>query len=515
MNRRELLLAAAASALPEILPARAGEARPAISSSPEDISGLSLADASRAIRSNALTSRALTLACLKNIEQQNQPINALITIMDDEALAQASLLDAEARQAKVRSPLHGIPIVLKDAIDTAGTRTTAASAQFENRIPDADAEVVRRLRQSGAVIIGKSNLAEFSLSPSGASSYFGPVRNPWDLERVTGGSSSGSAAATAMHMCLAALGTDSGGSVRIPAAWCGLVGLKPTDGLVSTRGIIPSVASLDSCGPMARRVEDVAMLFSHMVGYDPLDVRSVMRPKEDYATLARGPVSRLRVAIPRKPYFDDVDPQISKSVEEAISLIATLTHGVKDVSLSKYTALHDALINAAEVTGYHSSMLEQHPEKYTPTTRRILEWCKAYVDDPAQGGTAAQLARYIDARAALERRRRTIDAAFEGFDVILMPTMKALPPPIERALEAEHSSDEALFSIDNTMIFNVLGLPALTVPCGFSSQGLPIGLMICGPRYSEGRLLALAAAYEKSTQWHERTPNLKPTRRNA
>jgi aspartyl-tRNA(Asn)/glutamyl-tRNA(Gln) amidotransferase subunit A len=500
MNRREILLAAAASALP---------ARAAVSSSQEDVSALSLAAASHAIRSRALTSRALTLACLKRIEQQNQQINALITIMRDQALAQASMLDAEAGQAKLRSPLHGIPIVLKDAIDTAGTRTTAASAQFENRIPSADAEVVRRLRQAGAVIIAKANLAEFSLSPSGASSSFGPARNPWDLARVTGGSSSGSAAATSTHMCFGALGTDSGGSVRIPAAWCGLVGLKPTDGLVSTSGIIPSVASLDSCGPMARRVEDVAMLFSQMVGYDALDVRSVERPKEDYAASGRQPVSLLRVAIARRPFFDDVDPQISKSVEEAIGLIARLTHGMRDVSLSKYMAPHDVLINVAEVTSYHGSMLEQHPDKYTPTTRRILEWCKGYVEDTAQGSVAAKLARYIDARVALERRRRTIDAAFDGFDVVLMPTLKTLPPPIERALEAERSSDDALFSIENTAIFNVLGLPALTVPCGFSSEGLPIGLMICGPRFSEGRLLALAAAYEQSTQWHERTPKFR------
>jgi aspartyl-tRNA(Asn)/glutamyl-tRNA(Gln) amidotransferase subunit A len=515
MNRREILLAAAATALPPLLSSRPDVARAAGSSLPEDLSALSLAEASRAIRSKTVTSRALTLACLKRIDQQNPQINALITVMREPALAQASVLDAEAGEAKFRSALHGIPIVLKDAIDTAGTRTTAASAQFENRIPGEDAEVVRRLRQAGAVIIAKANLAEFSLSPSGASSYFGPVRNPWDLARVTGGSSSGSAAATSMQMCFGALGTDSGGSVRIPAAWCGLVGLKPTDGLVSTSGIIPSVASLDSCGPMARRVEDVAILFNQMVGYDPLDVRSAERPKEDYAVSARQPVSLLRVAIARRPFFDDVDPQIAKSVDEAITHITKLTQSIKDVSLSNYIGLHDVLINAAEVTAYHRAMLEQHPDKYTPTTRKILEWCKAYVDDPSQSSVSAKLARYIEARAALERRRRTIDAAFEGFDVVLMPTMKTLPPPIERALQAERSSVDELFSIENTMIFNILGLPALTVPCGFSSEGLPIGLMICGPRFSEGRLLALAAAYEHSTQWHERTPELKQKRREA
>lgn len=516
MNRREILLAAAASALPSLSSSRTGEARAdSAVSLPEDFSALSLAEASRAIRGKGVSSRELTLACLRRIEQQNREVNALISVMREEALAQSAALDAETREGRIRSPLHGIPIALKDAIDTAGTRTTAASAQFEHRIPSADAEVVRRLRQAGAVIIAKANLAEFSVSPSGASSHFGPVKNPWRMDRVTGGSSSGSAAATATHMCFGALGTDSGGSVRIPAAWCGLVGLKPSDGLVSTTGIIPSVASLDSCGPMARTVEDVAMLFSEMVGYDALDVRSVARAKEDYALSARQPVSQLRIAVPRQPFFENLDPQIAQAVEAALSVIAKLTRGTKDVSLANFTQPNDVLINAAEVVAYHRTMLEQQPEKYTPTTRKILEWCAAYVEDKAEGSTSAKLARYIEARAALERRRRTIDAAFKDFDLLAMPTMKSPPPPIERALLAERSSDEPLFSIENTMIFNVLGLPALTVPCGFSSEGLPIGLMICGPHFSEGRLLAVAAAYEQSTQWHQRVPKANQKRRET
>jgi aspartyl-tRNA(Asn)/glutamyl-tRNA(Gln) amidotransferase subunit A len=267
---------------------------------------------------------------------------------------------------------------------------------------------------------------------------------------------------------------------------------------------------------MARRVEDVALLFSEMVGYDALDVRSVERPKEDYALSARRPVSQLRIAVPRRPFYESVDPQITKSVEEALSVIAKLTRGAKEVSLPNFTQPHDVLINAAEVVAYHRTMLEQHPEKYTPTTRKILEWCAAYVEDKAQGNTSAKLARYIEARVALERRRRAIDAVFKDFDLLAVPTLKSLPPPIEQALQAERSTaDDALFSIENTMIFNVLGLPALTVPCGFSSEGLPIGLMICGPHFSEGRLLAVAAAYEQSTQWHQRVPKLDQKRRET
>jgi aspartyl-tRNA(Asn)/glutamyl-tRNA(Gln) amidotransferase subunit A len=447
------------------------------------------------------------MACLDRVAVENPKVNALITVMREDALAQAAVLDAEAGAKKFRSPLHGIPIALKDCIDTAGTRTTAGSALFVNRVPTEDAFVVRRLRQAGAVIFAKCNLSEFALTPTDATSYFGPVRNPWALDRVSGGSSGGSATAVATRMCFAALGTDSGGSVRIPSAWCGIVGLKPTFGLVSNRGIIPSVSILDHCGPMARRVEDVALLFSQMVGYDALDTRSVDRPAEDYAALARQPVSQLRIGVPRRPFFDDLDPQTARSVEEALVAITRVTHGIKDVTLPLGTLSHDPIINLAEIYSFHQKMLERQADKYMPGTRKVLEFCARYVEDPAEGTAATKLARYIQGLAALERRRLTIDATFTDFDVLVLPTLKSSPPTIQAALQAEGTiGAKPLFSIENTAVFNVLGLPALTVPCGFSSAGLPIGLMICGPRFSEGRLLALAAAYEQSTHWHERMP---------
>jgi aspartyl-tRNA(Asn)/glutamyl-tRNA(Gln) amidotransferase subunit A len=501
MNRREILLAAAATAVHASL-ATAREAS-------NDLAELTLAEASRRIRSGEVTSRDLVLACLERTAVENPRINAFITVMREQALAEAGTLDVEARQKKFRSPLHGIPIALKDAIDTAGTRTTAASPVYADRVPTEDAHVVKRLRQAGAVIFAKANLAEFSVSPTGVTSGFGPVRNPWALDRVTGGSSSGSAAAVATRMCFGALGTDSGGSVRIPAAWCSLVGLKPTDGLVSNTGIIPSVATLDSCGPIARTVEDVALMFGQMVGYDTLDVRSVASPDTDYAKLAHQPVKQLRVGVPRKGFFDDVDPQIARAVGDALAVIAKLTGGMKDVTLPPETASHEIMINVAEVVSYHEKLLERQADKYTLGTRNVLQWCAKYLEDPAQGTTTAKMSRYVQGLTALQRLRRTIDAAFTDFDVLVMPTMKAMPPTIDAAVRAESSPDieeRPLFSIDNTLTFNRLGLPALTVPCGFSTEGLPIGLMICGPRYSEGKLLALGAAYEHATDWHKRRP---------
>lgn len=496
MNRREICLAAAVAALQPRLSLQAGEAT-------GDPARLTLAQASRAIRRGEVSSRELVTACLARIDAENPKINALITVMREEALAQAAALDAEVQANKFRSPLHGIPIALKDAIDTAGTRTTAGSALYEKRVPKEDAHVVNRLRQAGAVILAKSNLSEFSLSATSASSHFGPVRNPWAHDHVSGGSSGGSAAAIAARMCLGALGTDSGGSVRLPAAWCGIVALKPTDGLVSNSGIVPSVAILDSCGPMARRVEDVALLFSQMVGYDALDTRSVDRPAEDYAASARKSVSQLRVGLPRKPYFDNVDKQTAAAVEQALTVIAKLTRGLEDVTLPARS--QDPFINAAEICSYHREKMERQAALYTPTTRKVVQWCMDYVDDPKQGTSAAKLGRYIQAREQLERQRRTIDTAFTDFDVLALPTMKGQPPTVDTALRVE-SNGETLVSIENTAIFNALGLPAVSVPCGFTAEGLPIGLMIGGPRFSEGRLLALAAAYEQATQWHERAP---------
>lgn len=247
---------------------------------------------------------------------------------------------------------------------------------------------------------------------------------------------------------------------------------------------------------MARTVEDVALLFSQMTGYDVQDTRSVNRHAEDYAAIARQPVTTLRVGIPRKPFFDDVDPQIAKSVEQAIAVIARLTGGIKDVTLPPEALSHEILINAAEVMSYHQELFEKQADLYTPTTRSVLQWCARYIEDPAQS-TAEKLARYVQGRERLERQRRTIDAAFTDFDVLVLPTMKSFPPTIEAALRAESNGD-TLFSIENTAVCNGLGLPAISVPCGFSSEGLPIGLMICGPRFSEGRLLALAQQIERT-----------------
>src|SRR5688572_32395012 len=245
-----------------LIGAAAGAAARPVAAAAPDLASLTLAQASERIRSRAVSPSELVKACLERIEVYNPKLNAFITVLRDAALAEAKALEAEQRAGKLRSPLHGIPIALKDNIDTAGVRTTAASAVFDDRVPEADAEVARRLKAAGAIVLGKLNLHEFAAGGTSATSYYGPVRNPWALERNPGGSSGGSAAAVAMDLCYGALGTDTGGSIRTPASFCGIVGLKPTYGLVSIRGIIPLTFSLDHCGPLTRTVMDAAIMLN-------------------------------------------------------------------------------------------------------------------------------------------------------------------------------------------------------------------------------------------------------------
>src|SRR5580658_6310463 len=301
--------------------------------SQDNLSELSLAEASARLRAGSVTSTQLVEACLARIQIYNPKINAFITVLREQALKQAKEAEAETRAGRFRGPLHGIPIALKDNIDTAGIRTTAASAVFDDRVPDVDAPVATRLRTAGAVIIGKTNLHEFAFGGTSATSYFGPVRNPWALERNPGGSSGGSAAAVSSELCFGALGTDTGGSIRTPASYCSTVGLKPTYGLVSIRGIVPLTLSLDHCGPITRTVEDAALILNVLAGYDKLDIASVEHPKEDYVAGMKQPIGSLRLGIPRAPFFDMLDSDVAKMVEDAIAVLGKITKSVKDVSL--------------------------------------------------------------------------------------------------------------------------------------------------------------------------------------
>ena len=482
---------------------------PADEAAGEDLTALSLTEASSRIHNRSLTSTKLTQALLARIATYNPKIDAYITVMAEQALKQAAQLDQEAKAGKFRSPLHGIPIALKDNIDTAGTRTTAASPMFHTRVPTDDAQVVKKLKDAGAIIVGKLNLHEFALGCTGDVSYFGPTRNPWALDHVTGGSSAGSGAAVAADLCCGALGTDTGGSIRVPSSWCGIVGIKPTTGLVSIRGIIPCTASLDHCGPMARTVEDVALMLTQMTGYDKLDIYSVESQPEDYTKSIKQPVSSFRLGVPPE-FYDHLDPEISSAVEAAIGVLTKLTKGVTERATLPALPQGTFFSALGDTAAYHQALIKDSGPDYMPPTRARM------MKQLAQIPTAAESARVHDQLVLI---RRTIDASFSDIDLVVVPTTILLPPRIDDALAVEMDNIKMKPAYDffnprlgcsNTAPFDIYGVPALTLPCGFSKSGLPIGLMIAGPHFSEGKVLALAYAFQQATSWHMRKPQLTP-----
>ena len=477
----------------------------------DGLTGLTLAEASARIHNRTVSSTQLTQAALARIATYNPKVNAYITVMTAQALEQAARLDEEAHAGKFRSPLHGIPIALKDNIDTAGTRTTAASPMFRTRVPAADAEVARRLKAAGAVILGKLNLHEFALGCTGDVSYFGPARNPWDLAKLTGGSSSGSGAAVAADLCYAALGTDTGGSIRVPSSWCGVVGIKPTTGLVSIRGIIPCLASLDHCGPMARTVEDVAMMLTQMTGYDNLDIYSVQNPQEDYVKSMKQPVSGFRLGAPVE-YYDHLEPGVAEAVSAACEVLTKLTKGITSRATLPTIPQGDNFFSGlGDTAAYHEPLIKESGLDYMPPTVIDMKGITAPL-------SAAQSSVSHTTLATL---RRVIDAAFKDQDVdlLVMPTTTSLPKTINESLAREMADRTPKKAYDffdptsgcaNTLQADVYGIPALSLPCGFSKSGLPVGLMIAGPHFSEGKVLALAYAFEQATEWHKRVPLLTP-----
>ena len=461
----------------------------------QELADVTLKKASEMLRSKATSPVELTQACLKKIADYNSLLNAFVTVAEEQALVAAREAEAEQRRGRWRGPLHGIPIALKDNIDTAAIRTTAASELFRDRIPSEDAEVVRRLKNAGAILLGKTNLHEFAYGGSSSITYFGPVHNPWALDRIPGGSSGGSAAATATGLCFGSLGTDTAGSVRIPACYCGIVGFKPTYGRVSNRGVIPLSWTLDHVGPICRTVEDAAVMLGVIAGYDEQDTTTMNVPVPDYSRDLRTHPSKLRLAIARTPYFDDLDPEIAKAVETAIGVLSRLTAGVSEVTLPLAGFLPGdpfSNLRAIEAYAYHAEWITKSPEKYQRVTRdRIM-----------QLSAGVQPADYVQARRQLDRLRREIKNTFSNVDLLITPTMPRPPVPIE-----EGATFEAV-PTRNTAPFDVFGLPTISVPCGFMSAGLPIGLQIIGAPFAESRVLALAHAYEQVTEWHNRHPKL-------
>jgi aspartyl-tRNA(Asn)/glutamyl-tRNA(Gln) amidotransferase subunit A len=443
------------------------------------------------LRRKKISPVELTQDCLARIEKQNPTLNAFITVTPDSALAAARAAEAEITRGDWRGPLHGIPIALKDLIDTSGVRTTAGSKRHRDRIPTDDAEVVRRLKQAGAVIVGKNNMHEFAYGGSSLVSYFGDVHNSRDPARIAGGSSGGSAVAVAAGLCLSAIGTDTAGSVREPASLCGCVGLKPTYGRVSSRGVIPLALSLDHVGPFATTVADAAIVLQAIAGYDAADITTPNVPVADYVSPLREGAKSLRVGVPRNYFYEDLDAEVAAAVEQALAVIKTLVAEaeLREVKLDVPT---DRTLQMAEAYAYHKQNAAETPELYQPETlRRILAGAETSATD------------YIERRRELEQARRTIAGTFANVDLLITPTT---PMPAPAIADLKSSPDNLrpaeLKLLRNTRPFNVWGLPAISVPCGFTKSGLPIGLQIAGPHWREDVVLRLAQAYEQATSWH-------------
>ena len=449
---------------------------------------LALTEAAEQIRTRRISPLELTRECLSRIERLNPILNAFITVTSDLALEEARQAEAEVMAGNWRGPLHGIPIGLKDLLDVSGVRTTAASNQFCNRIATDnrscnrfatnDAQLVKLLKRSGAVIVGKLNLHEFAFGMSGIVSAFGPVSNPWDIERITGGSSSGSAAAVAAGLCVAAIGSDTAGSIRCPAALCGIVGHRPSAGLLSAEGMVPLAPSFDTAGPMTQNVRDAAVLLEILSGAPIMDGLDAS-------------VSTLRVGVPRKDFFADLHPEVETCLEAALAVVSKLVAEVREVNLE---VARCRTVFDAEIYEYHEKMAAETPELYQPSTLFRVRKC---------AGISAS--DYIRARRELQQQRHAAESVFQRVDVLITPTTPAPAPRISDLFplaEPELRNFETKYLMRNTSPFSVLYWPSTSVPCGFTTEGLPVGMQISGRPGQDAAVLRLAYAYEKATEWH-------------
>lgn len=461
---------------------------------------LNIDTTARLIRSGEISSLELTQAFLERIEAINPRINCFITVTAERALARARQADRELHRfrsdgVEEPGPLHGIPVAYKDLYETRGIRTTAGARFFQDYLPENDAFVVKRLEAAGAISLGKLNMHEIALGVTNVNPHFGPCRNPWSPDRITGGSSGGSAAALAAGLCLGSVGTDTGGSIRIPASLCGVVGLKPTYGRISLRGVIPLSWNLDHAGPMARQVRDVSLLYHLLTGYDPEYAYSIRAPQEAPGGALEGGVQHWQIALANDEYFDKVEPEVRQAVARAGQVFEQLGAQVTPVSFpgAREAALANGLMVTSDAAAFHRERLQTRPEQFGADIRQRLE-----------SGAAYTSTEYSLARDTQNRMRRQFEQFFERYTVLLTPTTPVAAPLIE----GPDALEQARLLTRFTAPFNLTGLPAISLPCGFTSEGLPLGLQIITRPWGEANLLQAAYAYEQATGWHKQFSQL-------
>jgi aspartyl-tRNA(Asn)/glutamyl-tRNA(Gln) amidotransferase subunit A len=444
-----------------------------------NLSFLSLTDQRNLVKSKEIDASELISACYRQIEKLNPTLNAFITIIPPESFILTN------------GALCGIPLAVKDLYDTEGIRTTAGTRFFADNIPHEDAVVVQKIKKAGAQIVGKTNTHEIALGVTNNNPHFGACRNPWDITRTPGGSSGGSAVAVATGMAMAALGTDTGGSIRIPAALCGVVGLKPTYGRVSLRGILPLSWNLDHAGPITRKVEDAALMLQVMGGYDELDPASVKTLPGDYYSHLKDTMNDRKIALAVGNFIEDADHEVLEAVDAAAQVLVDQGARITKVNMDflKEGASANALMTQADGAAFHRERLREHPDWFGTDVRQRLET-----------GAAFTSSEYVLARRTQAEVRRQCELLLNVYDTLILPTTP-IPAPV---LEGENAVERARQLTRFTSSFNLTGLPALSVPCGFTKNGLPIGLQIVSRAWNEAGVLRTGYAYQEATGWHNR-----------
>ena len=467
----------------------------------EERVGLSLTDIARRIHSQEVSATHALEDVLEHIAHADDTTNAFVKVLRDEALQEAEAADHMLLAGHLLGPLHGVPVAIKDILTTAGITTTAGSKILADWKPEQDATVVRKLRQAGAVIIGKTNLHEFAFGVTTENPHYGNTRNPWNPDHVPGGSSGGSGAAVAMGMAYMAIGTDTGGSIRIPATLCGVSGIKPTYGRVSRFGCLPLSWSLDHVGPIARTAEDCARALQVLAGHDPLDPTSANRPVPNYLATLNDSIEGLTIGIPGDPFWDPIDPEVEAAVRAGIDVLRGLGARIVDVEfpLADDLVAMQTTILFADAAAYHHRWMRERPQDYDS---RVLAGL--------QQGATVPAVDYVNAQRLRAVLREKMNDVYRRVDLLAMPTTPVTAPKIGQAYETVAVGNGQLqltrALTRNMSPFNLLGVPAMTVPCGFSSDELPIGLQIAGRTFDEATVLRAGHAYQQVTDWHTWRP---------
>ncbi|HRO57645.1 MAG TPA: amidase [Burkholderiaceae bacterium] len=473
-----------------------------MNASQRELSQLTLADAARRVKAGEVSPVELVEASLSRIEAVDPTLSAYISVFADEARQVAQAAEIMCSVGHDLGPLHGIPVALKDNVAVRGTRTTAGSKILADWIPAHDATVTNRLRRAGAILIGKTNLHEFAWGGTSANPHYGTVRNPWNPERFPAGSSGGSGAAVAARTCFGAIGTDTGGSIRLPSAVNGLVGIRPTYGRVSNHGIVPLAWSMDTAGPMTRTVEDCALMFGAIAGHDPNDPTTARHPVPDYLLGLDDGIEGLRIGIVSGYFFDHLQAPVRDAVKDALDTLVSLGARLVEIDIANIHGNISAqlTIEAAEPSAYHQRWLRERPDDYGDDVRTLLEV-----------GELLLATHYIQAQRYRTLLRNEFMEAFRSVDLFVCPTLPFTATRVgEMKVVIEGGVEEDMLSaiMQFTGVPSLTGLPSLNVPCGFDPDGLPIGMQLIGKPFDEAALFRAGAAYQASTGHHLKQPDL-------